>query len=177
MCASIVVERLPKSLNESDSKNAALVLVERLSQSVDEFDTANAEADDFFASEHYFHKSLRPRKSHLAKPFPTDASAMSQGTTLLGRLGFGFSFQSSHISYRTPRWLGNSVYSVIAQRGMSGWQLNLSSHAVIELFPESILYAVWSDNIVLLQHLLRQSSLTPYTHNQFGQSLLYVSAR
>ncbi|KAH0437762.1 hypothetical protein CcaCcLH18_03658 [Colletotrichum camelliae] len=167
MCASTVVERLPKPLSGT---------VERLPQSTGEFDAESAEADDFVGSEHYFHEFLRLRKSHLAKPFPPDAAAMSKGTTMLGRLGFGFSFQRSHISFRTPRWLGNSVYSLMAQKSMSGWQLNLSSHEVMDSFPGSILDAVRCDDIINLQNRLRQISLTPYVHDRVGSSLLCVAA-
>ncbi|KAL3296382.1 Ankyrin repeat-containing protein [Colletotrichum asianum] len=175
MCTSMIVKRLPESLKKLDTDNTSLMIFKQLPQSQDEADTDNAEADDVVESESYFHEFIRLRKSHLAKPFSTDTAAMSEGTSLLGRLRFGLSYQASHISIRTPDWLGNTVCSVMAHQSMAGWQLNLLSYAVVDAFPKSINDAIENDDLISLQKSLRQMSLTPHVHDQHGTSLLFVS--
>lgn len=120
-------------------------------------------------------ESPRPSKSHLAKQSMPDFTTISKGTTLLGRLRFGFSYQTCHISIRTPNWLGNAVYSVMSQQSMSGWQLNLSSYAVVDEIPDGVADAVENDDIIDLQRRLREAKLTPYVHEQDGWNLLTVS--
>ncbi|KAF4920777.1 hypothetical protein CGCVW01_v006573 [Colletotrichum viniferum] len=151
-CASINAQRLLPPLQAS-------VTVETQS------DNLSNSGDDTF-------ESLRRSKSYLTKHSKPDFTAISKGTAILGRLLFGLGYQSCHISIRTPNWLGNTVYSVMAQQSVSGWQLNSISYAVVHDIPHNVLDAVKNDDIVDLQRRLREAKLTPYVHEQDGWNLL-----
>ncbi|EQB54021.1 hypothetical protein CGLO_06190 [Colletotrichum gloeosporioides Cg-14] len=151
-CASINARRLLTPLQVSDPVETRL-------------NHLSTPGDDTF-------ESLRLCKSCLTKHSKPDFTAISKGTTLLGRLLFGLGYQSCHISIRTPNWLGNTVYSVMAQQSVSGWQLNLSSYAVVDEIPDGIVDAVENDDVIDLQRRLREAKLTPYVHDQDAWNLL-----
>lgn len=67
------------------------------------------------------------------------------------------------------------MYYVMAQQSVSGWQLNLSSYAVVDEFPDLVLDALESDDVIDLQRCLHKANLTPLVHKQDGYNLLMVS--
>ncbi|KAF4810839.1 hypothetical protein CGCTS75_v014467 [Colletotrichum tropicale] len=153
-------------------KTCASINAQRLLPPLQASGTVETQSDNLSTSEDDTFESLRLSKSYLEKQSKPDFAAISKGTTLLGRLLFGLGYQSCHISIRTPNWLGNTVYSVMAQQSVSGWQLNLSCYAVVDLIPDDVLNAAGNDDVIALQRCLREANLTPYVHNQYGVNLL-----
>ncbi|KAE9580211.1 hypothetical protein CGMCC3_g3988 [Colletotrichum fructicola] len=153
-------------------KTCASINAQRLLPPLQASDTVGTQSDNLSTSGDDTYESLRLSKSYLTKHSKPDFTAISKGTTLLGRLRFGFGYQTCHIFIRTPNWLGNTVYSVMAQQSVSGWQLNLSSYAVVNRIPDSVINAVWNDDVIALQRCLREAKLTPYVHKQNGLNLL-----
>ncbi|KAH9230211.1 hypothetical protein K456DRAFT_545228 [Colletotrichum gloeosporioides 23] len=153
-------------------KTCASINARRLLPPLQASEAIETQSDNVSTSGYDTSESLRLSKSHLTKHSKPDFTAISKGTTLLGRFLFGLGYQTCHISIRTPNWLGNTVYSVMAQQSVSGWQLNLSSYAVVDLTPYGVLNAAGNNDVIALQRCLQEANLTPYVHNQHGLNLL-----
>ncbi|KAL0934999.1 uncharacterized protein CTRU02_209590 [Colletotrichum truncatum] len=154
LCTSVIVQRLPEPVNTSNGASAN-------SGRAIEVQDAN---------------HLETYKSGLEKATVPDATTITQGRTLIGRLHYGFGNQSGHISMRTPDWLCRTVYSLMAKRSTSGWQFNLSTFSVIDLFDEEVIVALEKDDVALMKKCLYDNNLTPFTHNSIGLNLLQLAA-
>ncbi|OLN86834.1 hypothetical protein CCHL11_07882 [Colletotrichum chlorophyti] len=89
------------------------------------------------------------------------------------RFGFGAD-DSFQFSVQAPNWFTGSVYSALAQRSVSGWQLNLRAYDVIEQFDIELINCIGRDDAASVEKDLDENRISPFVHNRHERSLLQV---
>ncbi|KAF9876752.1 hypothetical protein CkaCkLH20_05598 [Colletotrichum karsti] len=153
--------------------SCASIMVDHLSQPRTATETALVRQDNSVATE--LASSLAVAKPATVEAIISDAVVISTGSTVLGRIHMGFGEKGYRVSMRTPAWLGGAVYAIMAKRSIMGWQLNLSTYAVVPIHPQELIAAVKADDVTGLQKQLCGMNLTPFVHDQNGLNLLHYA--
>lgn len=102
-------------------------------------------------------------------------ATFSHRRTMFGRIGLSW---KSDVGYKLhaqpPSWLAGSVYSVLAQKSLCGWQLSLRSYEVVEYFSDELFAAMWSDNCPAFFKRLHNQNMSPFVRVGDGSTLLEV---
>ncbi|KAK1854872.1 hypothetical protein CCHR01_02552 [Colletotrichum chrysophilum] len=107
---------------------------------------------------------------------PAEIFSISHAKTILGSLHFALgSNEQFQLSLRTPYWFSSSVYSIIAFRSISGWQVSLRAYEVVESLADVLLLHFWDDDPVAVFRFLDEHRMTPFVRDERGFSLLRVS--
>ncbi|KAF4784476.1 hypothetical protein HER10_EVM0008812 [Colletotrichum scovillei] len=100
-------------------------------------------------------------------------ATFSHRRTMFGRIGLSW---KSDVGYKLhaqpPSWLAGSVYSVLAQKSLCGWQLSLRSYEVVEYFSDELFAAMWSDNCPAFFKRLHNQNMSPFVRVGDGSTLL-----
>uniref|UniRef100_L2FJX5 Fungal N-terminal domain-containing protein n=1 Tax=Colletotrichum fructicola (strain Nara gc5) TaxID=1213859 RepID=L2FJX5_COLFN len=108
---------------------------------------------------------------------PAEIFSISHAKTILGSLHFALgSNEQFQLSLRTPYWFSSSVYSIIAFRSISGWQVSLRAYEVVESLADVLLLHFWDDDPVAVFRFLDEHRMTPFVRDERGFSLLRLVA-
>lgn len=101
----------------------------------------------------------------------------SHEPTMIGRLCLSWnkSNYGLQLHAQLPSWLTGSVYSVLAQRSLCGWQLNLRSYEVVGRFDDELNEMIIRDDAHAVFKFLDDRRMTPFVRERDGQSLLQVT--
>ncbi|KAF5484096.1 hypothetical protein CGCF413_v014572 [Colletotrichum fructicola] len=109
---------------------------------------------------------------------PAEIFSISHAKTILGSLHFALgSNEQFQLSLRTPYWFSSSVYSIIAFRSISGWQVSLRAYEVVESLADVLLLHFWDDDPVAVFRFLDEHRMTPFVRDERGFSLLRIACR
>ncbi|WYZ44027.1 hypothetical protein EsH8_VII_000463 [Colletotrichum jinshuiense] len=154
LCTTAVLERLPEPTSASDG---ALI------QSRPSFETGQD-------------GKYRKKKATFAQPTTSAILHNYLPSTFLPSFQFGFGTNNSfQFSVQTPSWLTGSVYSVLAQRSLQGWQLNLRAYDVVEFFDVELAGYIEDDNSAATSQYLDKHKVTPFVRNKYNKSLLRLA--
>lgn len=99
----------------------------------------------------------------------------SHRRTMIGRLGLSW---KSDVGYQLhaqpPSWLTGSVYSVLAQKSLWGWQLSLRSYEVVENFSYELCRRIMQDDCSAFFKQLDNQKMSPFVRKGDGSTLLEV---
>ncbi|OHW96813.1 hypothetical protein CSPAE12_04399 [Colletotrichum incanum] len=119
---------------------------------------------------------LIKRKPKYVRPTVSNVFHMPYSKSVLPTFRFGFGINGSfQFSVSAPTWLAGSVYSVLAQRSLQGWQFNLQAYEVVKYFDAEIDHYIKKDDALALFRYLDEHKMTPYARDWNGRTLLWVS--
>ncbi|KAK0374566.1 hypothetical protein CLIM01_08087 [Colletotrichum limetticola] len=102
-------------------------------------------------------------------------ASFSHRRTMIGRIGVSW---KSDVGYKLhaqpPSWLTGSVYSVLAQKSLWGWQLSLRSYEVVEDIGGELLTDIRNDDCPALFKRLHDQTMSPFVRVGNGSTLLEV---
>ncbi|KAI3533968.1 hypothetical protein CABS03_10590 [Colletotrichum abscissum] len=102
-------------------------------------------------------------------------ASFSHRRTMIGRIGLSW---KSDVGYKLhaqpPSWLTGSVYSVLAQKSLWGWQLSLRSYEVVERLDSELYTDIRNDDCPALFKRLHDQTMSPFVRVGNGSTLLEV---
>lgn len=95
----------------------------------------------------------------------------------LGKISFGFiSGESSQLSFRAPSWMADTIYSVMVQRSVVGWQVHVRCYDTIKRWDRSIWHALSKDRFDVVQKALVLNGVPSiFSRDVLGGTLIDVS--
>ncbi|KAF0322086.1 hypothetical protein GQ607_010589 [Colletotrichum asianum] len=106
------------------------------------------------------------------------AHSVSYEPSIFGR--FHFSLQANrgiHVVIQAPSWITSTVYSVLAQRAIVGWQMNLRADEMVMRFDWELLKLIEDDKPQAVFKYLDEHKMSPFVRNWKGKTLLYETVR
>ncbi|KAL3292853.1 hypothetical protein RB213_011889 [Colletotrichum asianum] len=106
------------------------------------------------------------------------AHSVSYEPSIFGR--FHFSLQANrgiHVVIQAPSWITSTVYSVLAQRAIVGWQMNLRADEMVMRFGWELLKLIEDDKPQAVFKYLDEHKMSPFVRNWKGKTLLYETVR
>ncbi|KZL85573.1 hypothetical protein CI238_04573 [Colletotrichum incanum] len=120
--------------------------------------------------------STRKGKPKYVRPIVSNVFHMPYSKSVLPTFRFGFGINGSfQFSISAPTWLAGSVYSVLAQRSLQGWQFNLRAYEVVKYFDAEINHCIKKDDALALFRYLDEHKMTPYARDWNDRTLLWFA--
>ncbi|KAF3801396.1 hypothetical protein GCG54_00005552 [Colletotrichum gloeosporioides] len=100
--------------------------------------------------------------------------SVSYEPSIFGRFHFSFpANRGIHVVVQAPSWITSTVYSVLAQKAMVGWQMNLRADEMVEYFDSELVELIEDDNSQAMFNYLDERTMSPFVRNWKGETLLY----